>query len=122
TSTDHSYVHSLIIFYITTYNKSAKSVSDGGIFGFVQYMIEKCLIFHMNKEECIEALSKHANIMPVITSTVWKELEKANREFFQSYYESSSGSKRMSETETSVLIQKIISENQSNKSDYKDQD
>ncbi|KAI7741850.1 hypothetical protein M8C21_023684 [Ambrosia artemisiifolia] len=96
--------------------------SSASYIHMVQYMIEKCLIFHMNKEECIEALSKHANIMPVITSTVWNELEKANREFFQSYYESSSGSKRMSETETSVLIEKIISENQSNKSDYKDQD
>jgi len=32
-------------------------------------MIEKCLIFHMSKEECVEALSKHANITPVITST-----------------------------------------------------
>lgn len=35
----------------------------------VQHMIEKCLIFHMSKEECVEALSKHANITPVITST-----------------------------------------------------
>ena len=35
----------------------------------VQHLIEKCLIFHMSKEECMEALSKHANIEPVITST-----------------------------------------------------
>ncbi|KAK2657961.1 hypothetical protein Ddye_011013 [Dipteronia dyeriana] len=39
----------------------------------------------MSKEECMEALSKHANIKPVITSTVWKELEKENREFFEAY-------------------------------------
>ena len=32
-------------------------------------MIEKCLIFNMSKEECVEALFKHANITPVITST-----------------------------------------------------
>ncbi|CAK9187485.1 unnamed protein product [Ilex paraguariensis] len=37
--------------------------------GNVQHLIEKCLIFRMTKEECMEALSKHANITPVITST-----------------------------------------------------
>ncbi|CAA7392788.1 unnamed protein product [Spirodela intermedia] len=51
----------------------------------VQHLIEKCLIFHMSQEECVEALFKHANIKPVITSTVWKELEKENREFFEAY-------------------------------------
>ncbi|KAF2599955.1 hypothetical protein F2Q70_00024775 [Brassica cretica] len=35
----------------------------------VQYMIEKCLIFNMSKEECMKALSENANINPVITST-----------------------------------------------------
>ncbi|XP_077217380.1 uncharacterized protein LOC143851785 isoform X1 [Tasmannia lanceolata] len=35
----------------------------------VLHLIEKCLLFHMTKEECVEALSKHANIKPVITST-----------------------------------------------------
>lgn len=35
----------------------------------VQHLIEKCLIFNMTKEECMDALSKHANIKPVITST-----------------------------------------------------
>ncbi|KAJ0564280.1 hypothetical protein HanHA89_Chr07g0272531 [Helianthus annuus] len=35
----------------------------------VQHLIEKCLIFHMSKDECMEALSKHANIKAVITST-----------------------------------------------------
>lgn len=35
----------------------------------VQHLIEKCLTFHMSKEECMEALSKHAKIDPVITST-----------------------------------------------------
>ncbi|MQM09114.1 hypothetical protein Taro_041975 [Colocasia esculenta] len=51
----------------------------------VQHLIEKCLIFHMSLEECKEALAKHANIKPVITSTVWKELEKENKEFFAAY-------------------------------------
>ncbi|CAH1419704.1 unnamed protein product [Lactuca virosa] len=74
----------------------------------VQHLIEKCLIFRMSKDECMEALSKHANIKPVITSTVWNELEKENREFFESY------------SETSQLIQKIISDHQANSSDSDD--
>lgn len=37
--------------------------------GQVQHLIEKCIIFKLSKEECMEALSKHANIKPVITST-----------------------------------------------------
>ncbi|KAJ1692825.1 hypothetical protein LUZ63_009523 [Rhynchospora breviuscula] len=51
----------------------------------VQHLIEICLCFNLSMEECIEALDKHANIMPVITSTVWKELEKENKEFFDAY-------------------------------------
>ncbi|KAG8054821.1 hypothetical protein GUJ93_ZPchr0001g30628 [Zizania palustris] len=51
----------------------------------VQHLIEKCICYNMNKEECMETLEKHANIKPVITSTVWKELEKENREFFETY-------------------------------------
>ncbi|KAH0461351.1 hypothetical protein IEQ34_008926 [Dendrobium chrysotoxum] len=51
----------------------------------VQHLIEKCLLHRMNKEECIDALNKHANIKPVITSTVWGELEKENSEFFADY-------------------------------------
>ncbi|QCE07039.1 Conserved hypothetical protein CHP01589 [Vigna unguiculata] len=39
----------------------------------------------MNLEECKEALFKHANIKPIITSTVWKELQKENKEFFDAY-------------------------------------
>lgn len=52
----------------------------------VQHLIEECILFKMSKEECMEALNKHANIKPVITSTVWKELEKENKEFFEEYY------------------------------------
>ncbi|XP_074365285.1 uncharacterized protein LOC141706424 [Apium graveolens] len=51
----------------------------------VQHLIEECILFNMSKEECMEALAKHANILPVITSTVWKELEKENKEFFEAY-------------------------------------
>ncbi|KAL1816121.1 hypothetical protein ACET3Z_018695 [Daucus carota] len=39
----------------------------------------------MSKEECMDALAKHANILPVVTSTVWKELEKENKQFFEAY-------------------------------------
>ncbi|XP_073047269.1 uncharacterized protein [Primulina eburnea] len=65
----------------------------------VQHLIEECIIFKMSKEECMEALSKHANIKPVITSTVWKELEKENREFFEAY----TNTKKREETEASEM-------------------
>ncbi|KAK8713822.1 hypothetical protein V6N13_149030 [Hibiscus sabdariffa] len=51
----------------------------------VHHLIEECLIFNMSKQECMEALSKHASVKPVITSTVWNELEKENNEFFEAY-------------------------------------
>lgn len=35
----------------------------------MQHLIEKCICYNMNKEECMETLEKHANIKPVITST-----------------------------------------------------
>nr|ABK21648.1 unknown [Picea sitchensis] len=51
----------------------------------VQHLIEKCLVFNMDQQECVDALSKHANIQPLITITVWNELKKENEEFFSSY-------------------------------------
>ncbi|XP_040989941.1 uncharacterized protein LOC121237309 isoform X2 [Juglans microcarpa x Juglans regia] len=81
------------------------------------HLIEKCLIFHMTKEECMEALSKHANIKPVITSTVWNELEKENKEFFEAYSQSQSKAERMSEEETSQMIQKMISDSSKDSDD-----
>ncbi|KAL8480499.1 hypothetical protein ACS0TY_026612 [Phlomoides rotata] len=76
----------------------------------VQHLIEECIVFKMSKEECMEALSKHANIKPVITSTVWKELEKENKEFFEAYAKrrSESASSSSAETETSQRIQNIL--------------
>ncbi|KAJ3683986.1 hypothetical protein LUZ61_013150 [Rhynchospora tenuis] len=59
--------------------------SSSSYIRMVQHLIEKCIVHNMNKEECMEALEKHANIKPVITSTVWTELEKENRAFFESY-------------------------------------
>ncbi|KAA0062222.1 hypothetical protein IC582_023502 [Cucumis melo] len=83
--------------------------SSAAYIHMVQHLIEKCLIFHMNKDECIEALSKHANISPVITSTVWKELEKENREFFEAYSECKGRNDRiLAEEETRKLIQRMM--------------
>ncbi|KAL6192649.1 hypothetical protein ACLB2K_033735 [Fragaria x ananassa] len=54
----------------------------------VQHLIEKCLLFHMSRDQCINALARHANITPLITLTVWRELQKENRHFFQAYFNS----------------------------------
>ncbi|KAI3743395.1 hypothetical protein L1987_61104 [Smallanthus sonchifolius] len=59
--------------------------SSASYIHMVHHLIEECLVFKMSKEECMEALSKHANIMPAITSTVWSELEKENKDFFEAY-------------------------------------
>ncbi|XP_024983966.1 uncharacterized protein LOC112519884 [Cynara cardunculus var. scolymus] len=59
--------------------------SSASYIHMVHHLIEECLLFNMSKEECMEALSKHANIMPAITSTVWNELEKENKDFFEEY-------------------------------------
>ncbi|XP_073015761.1 uncharacterized protein [Primulina eburnea] len=72
----------------------------------VQHLIEKCITFNMSKEECMEALSKHANIQPVITSTVWKELEKENKEFFEAYTKNREN-KATELAETTQRLQKI---------------
>ncbi|KAA3471934.1 Argininosuccinate lyase [Gossypium australe] len=45
--------------------------SSASYIHMVHHLIEVCLIFNMSKEECMEALSKHANIKPVITSTAY---------------------------------------------------
>ncbi|XP_030546043.1 uncharacterized protein LOC115752131 [Rhodamnia argentea] len=87
--------------------------SSASYIRMVHHLIEKCLIFRMSKEECMEALSKHADITPVITSTVWNELEKENKEFFEEYAQSRGKDDRMSEEETSRMIQKIISSSDS---------
>ncbi|WVZ23440.1 hypothetical protein V8G54_001984, partial [Vigna mungo] len=51
----------------------------------VQSLIERCMLFHMSQEQCIRALAEHAGIKPLVTVTVWKELQKENREFFREY-------------------------------------
>ncbi|XP_068637489.1 uncharacterized protein [Aristolochia californica] len=82
--------------------------SSASYIHMVQHLIENCLLFHMTKEECMDALSKHANIKPVITSTVWQELEKENAEFFEAY--TRQREEILSEMETKERILKILSE------------
>ncbi|KAF5175238.1 hypothetical protein FRX31_035176 [Thalictrum thalictroides] len=86
----------------------AADSSSAAYIRMVQHLIEKCLIFHMSEDECMEALSKHADIKPVITRTVWKELEKENKEFFEAYKRFNKED-RMSEAETTQKILQILS-------------
>ncbi|WOL04800.1 hypothetical protein Cni_G13522 [Canna indica] len=60
------------------------------------------ILLHMNKEECVDTLFKHAYIKPVITSTVWTELEKENKEFFDAYAKN----REKSVTEMKVIMQR----------------
>ncbi|KAJ3669169.1 hypothetical protein LUZ60_011119 [Juncus effusus] len=83
--------------------------SSASYIRLVQHLIEKCLCFKMSKEDCIEALDKHANIKPVITSTVWNELEKENKEFFDEYKKGQEG-RRIVEMETIHTIQNMFLE------------
>ncbi|KAK9675609.1 hypothetical protein RND81_11G018500 [Saponaria officinalis] len=55
----------------------------------VQHLIERCLLLRMNRDECIKALEDHAKIRPLITLTVWRELLRENRDFFQEYFRGS---------------------------------
>ncbi|RWR81970.1 hypothetical protein CKAN_01067600 [Cinnamomum micranthum f. kanehirae] len=41
----------------------------------------------MSCYDCVEALARHARIHPLVTLTVWRELLKENRGFFQAYYQ-----------------------------------
>ncbi|KAI3726004.1 hypothetical protein L1987_65801 [Smallanthus sonchifolius] len=51
----------------------------------VHHLIERCIVFRMGRDECVMTLAKRANINPVVTSTVWEELFKENRVFFEAY-------------------------------------
>ncbi|KAH7296654.1 hypothetical protein KP509_26G032800 [Ceratopteris richardii] len=66
------------------FNGSADAASSSFIMK-VQHLIERCLTFYLDREECAQALFTHAAIDPIITRTVWKELEKTNTEFFRQY-------------------------------------
>ncbi|EPS59396.1 hypothetical protein M569_15415 [Genlisea aurea] len=52
----------------------------------VQNLIEWCLMFRMDRDECVETLARHARIRPPVTLAVWRELLKENKEFFDAYF------------------------------------
>ncbi|XP_024024035.1 uncharacterized protein LOC21412677 [Morus notabilis] len=52
----------------------------------VQHLIERCLLLHMSRDQCVRALAVHASIRPLVTLTVWRELQKENKDFFHAYY------------------------------------
>ncbi|XP_013711092.2 uncharacterized protein LOC106415032 isoform X1 [Brassica napus] len=51
----------------------------------VQHMIERCIILRMSRDECVQALDHHATIPPLVTLTVWRGLERENKDFFETY-------------------------------------
>lgn len=48
---------------------------------------------------------------------VWNELEKENKEFFEAYAQSQGKGDRISEEETSQMIQKLISDSSKDSDD-----
>ncbi|XP_064994910.1 uncharacterized protein LOC103975403 [Musa acuminata AAA Group] len=92
--------------------------SSASYIRMVQHLIEQCLVFHMSKDECMEALAKHADIKPVITSTVWKELEKENKEFFEAYMKDQA--EKAMEMEAAQRIQKMLAESAAKDSEKED--
>ncbi|KAL9353265.1 hypothetical protein Peur_055945 [Populus x canadensis] len=54
----------------------------------VQHLIERCLLLHMSRDQCVKALANHASVHPLVTLTVWRELQKENRDFFHAYFHS----------------------------------
>ncbi|KAJ6721880.1 hypothetical protein OIU85_024920 [Salix viminalis] len=59
-----------------------------GYIRMVQHLIERCLLLQMSRNQCLKALAKHARVHPLVTLTVWRELQKENRDFFQAYFHS----------------------------------
>ncbi|CAD6333592.1 unnamed protein product [Miscanthus lutarioriparius] len=96
------------------------SSSSASYIRMVHHMIEKCICFNLNKEECMDALQKHANVNPVVTATVWKELEKENKEFFETYNKDRE-ERNIIEPETMERIQKMLSEAAASKSSDDDE-
>ncbi|KAJ9562496.1 hypothetical protein OSB04_007656 [Centaurea solstitialis] len=58
----------------------------------VHHLIERCMLFRMSRDDCVRTLAKHVDINPVVTITVWEELLKENKMFFQAYSHSISPS------------------------------
>ncbi|CAN7004491.1 unnamed protein product, partial [Brassica rapa subsp. trilocularis] len=64
-----------LLLYITNYSLNQyhimgdHSSSQASYIHLVHHLIEECIVFNMGKKECMDALFKHANINPIITST-----------------------------------------------------
>ncbi|KAF7809308.1 uncharacterized protein G2W53_036051 [Senna tora] len=41
----------------------------------------------MSQDQCVKALAEHARITPLVTLTVWNELQKENKDFFRAYFQ-----------------------------------
>ena len=63
------------------------------------------------------SLSLSLSIYIYIYNSVWNELEKENKEFFEAYEQSQSKEDKMSEEETSQMIQKMISDSSKDSDD-----
>ncbi|XP_066364365.1 uncharacterized protein [Miscanthus floridulus] len=96
------------------------SSSSASYIRMVHHMIEKCICFNLNKEQCMDALQKHANVNPVVTATVWKELEKENKEFFETYKKDRE-ERNIIEADTMERIKKMLSELAASKSSDDDE-
>ncbi|KAH0877143.1 hypothetical protein HID58_064537 [Brassica napus] len=51
----------------------------------VQHMIERCIILRMTRDECVKALDHHASILPLVTLTIWRGLQRENKDFFETW-------------------------------------
>uniref|UniRef100_A0A2P2JZP5 Uncharacterized protein n=1 Tax=Rhizophora mucronata TaxID=61149 RepID=A0A2P2JZP5_RHIMU len=40
-----------------------------GYIRMVQYLIERCILLHMSRDQCIKALAERARILPLVTLT-----------------------------------------------------
>ncbi|KAH6798761.1 Plant protein 1589 [Perilla frutescens var. frutescens] len=88
---------------------------SGQYIHMVQHLIEECIVFKMSKEECMEALERHANIKPVITST-----EKENKEFFEEYAKKREDKGGEGESSQRKRIQEIVSDSTRKNSSHDD--
>ncbi|GLJ48149.1 hypothetical protein SUGI_1016770 [Cryptomeria japonica] len=61
-------------------------MDDSMYIRMVQHLIEKCLLFNMDRHECVQTLAKRAHIHPLITLAVWNGLLRENRDFFRTYF------------------------------------
>ncbi|KVH92838.1 Conserved hypothetical protein CHP01589, plant [Cynara cardunculus var. scolymus] len=52
------------------------------------------MLFSMSRDDCMRTLAEHADIHPIVTLTVWEELLKENKSFFQAYSHSVSENNR----------------------------